>query len=90
MHEAGQRFGVQLAGEHAASSAAARLLGARGGLVENRNDLQRTVRERRDHGGRGEEHVDDDDHLAGHAHAVELFLAREDVHLMIEFDLGQH
>ena len=90
VHEARQRLGVKLAREHAGAGAAARVLGARGRLVQHRNHLERAVRERRDHGGGREQDVDHHHDLAGDAHAVELLLAREHVNLVIEFDLWQH
>ena len=59
-------------------------------VVEYRDDFESPIGQRGDHCRSGEDHIDDDDHLAGDAHAIQLFLAREDVNLMIEFDLWQH
>src|SRR6185503_4288646 len=90
VHESGQRLGVELAREHAAARAAARVLGARGRLVQDRDHLGRAVRERGDHRGGGEQHVDHHYDFARQAHAVELLLAGEDVDLVVKLDPGGH
>src|SRR5512145_286681 len=84
MRETRQRLGIELAGEDERIGREAFCLLARRSLVEYRHDLLRAVRKRRYHGGRGEQNVEDDHHLARYAHCIELLLLREHVQLVLE------
>jgi hypothetical protein len=86
MREPGQRLGIELAREHERIGREAPCLFTRRGLVEHRHHFLRAVCKRRHHGGRREKNVEHDDHLARHAHRLELFLLREHVQLVLEID----
>ena len=82
-HAAGGRPGIAVhpGGDEQALGGA-----ARSALVQDRNDLLRPVRQRRHHGGGGEQDVQHDHDLARQAHGVELLLLGEHVQLVGEVD----
>ncbi len=81
MGEAGQRLGAVLPGQDEGAGRSRRRHGAGRVAVERRDHLGGPVGQGRGDAAGGEEHVEDDHHLAGQSLPVELLLLREDVQL---------
>jgi hypothetical protein len=90
MGESLQGLGIKLPRQDERAFGEPLAVGAGRGLVEHRHHLGRPMRKRSHHGGGGKEDVQNHDHLARQADAVELLLPGEDVDLVIEVDSSRH